>query len=288
MFGIESLSDPILTLMGKGICAQEQISALAAACRSGLKPAVSLIYDFPGEHISDLETTLNAIEPYLVDLSSVTLLRFHLDRTSTMADNERRYAIKTENRIFTSVYRDDIFQIRYQDLQRDPHHLSRALQLFDQWIYAINLRRSILFTRDVESVQLGFDLDFFFEECRHTKDGMDAYFTMDAILNRGYILNHRLIRSIPGDGEDAGCYHKYRFHGIGAQSVQAAIMRNLYRGLTVAEAIAEAGVSPKKDLGTYLSMIQMINGLDLLRVLLPCDPKRQPLRQPFKRDERKA
>jgi anaerobic magnesium-protoporphyrin IX monomethyl ester cyclase len=183
MFGIESLSDPILALMGKGISAQEQINALAAACKSGLKPAVSLIFDFPGEKIRDLETTLEAIEPYVNDLSSLTLLRFHLDRTSIMAANVTNYSIKTKNRIFRSIYRDDIFQIRYQDLQRDRRHLSRALRLFDRWIYSVNLNRSILFTRDFQSVQLGFDLNFFFEGRHPSRERLDDYFAMDAILN---------------------------------------------------------------------------------------------------------
>ena len=269
MFGIESLSDRVLALMGKGISAQEQINALAAACKSGLKPAVSLIFDFPGEKIGDLETTLEAIKPYVDDLSSLTLLRFHLDRTSIMAASEARYSIKTENRIFRSIYRDDIFQIRYQDLRRDRHHLSRAFQLFDRWIYSINLRRSILFTRETQSVQLGFDLNFFFEGCHPSKERLDDYFTLDAILNRRYILNQRSIRSIPGEGKNAGYYHKYLFQGIGAWTVQARLIRDLDRGATVAEALARAKISPRKNLGTYLSLIQMINGLDLLRVLLP-------------------
>jgi len=269
MFGIESLSDRVLALMGKGISAQEQINALAAACKSGLKPAVSLIFDFPGEKTGDLETTLEAIEPYVDDLSSLTLLRFHLDRTSIMAASEARYSIKTENRIFRSIYRDDIFQIRYQDLRRDRHHLSRAFQLFDRWIYSINLRRSILFTRETQSVQLGFDLNFFFEGCHPSKERLDDYFTLDAILNRRYILNQRSIRSIPGKGKNAGYYHKYLFQGIGAWTVQAQLIRDLDRGATVAEALARAKISPRKNLGTYLSLIQMINGLDLLRVLLP-------------------
>ena len=276
MFGIESLSDPVLALMGKGIPAQDQINALAAACQSGLKPAVSLIFDFPGEKIRDLETTLEAIEPYVNDLSSLTLLRFHLDRTSIMAAHETRYSIKIKSRIFRSIYRDDIFQIRYQDLQRDRHHLSRAFQLFDRWIYSINRQRSILFTRDAQSVQLGFDLNFFFEGCHPSKERLDDYFMLEAILNRRYILNPRLIRFIPGAGQDAGYYHKYLFQGIGARTIQAQLIRDLDRGLGVAEAFAQARISPQKNLGTYLSLIQMINGLDLLRVLIPRNPKQKP------------
>ena len=269
MFGIESLSDPILASMGKGISAAEQLGALAAACQSGLKPAVSLIFDFPGEKMEDLEITLEAIAPYLDDLSSLTLLRFHLDRTSVMAANETRYAIKTENRILRSLYRDDIFQIRYQDLRRDRHHLSRALELFDQWIYSINHRRSMLFTRDVQSIQLGFDLNFFFEGCHPARDGMDEYFTLDAILARRYVLNRGSIRCVPGDGKDTGYFHKYLFKGIGSQTVEAQLIRDLDRGLKVTAALARAGISAQNDLGTYLAAIQMINGLDLLRVLLP-------------------
>jgi hypothetical protein len=269
MFGIESLSDPILASMGKGISAQEQIDALAAACKSGLKPAVSLIFDFPGEKIRDLKTTLKAIEPYIDDLSALMLIRFHLDRTSIMAANEKKYAIKTENRVFRSVYRDDIFKIRYQDLQRDCNHLFLALRLFDQWIYSINRKRSILFTRDSESVDLGFDLNYFFEGCRPGSDTMDEFFTLDAILNRRYSLNKRLIRSQPGDGADVCYYHKFLFEGIGAESVRAQLILDLDGGLKVAEALARAGISAQKDLAEFLASIQMINGLDLLRVLLP-------------------
>lgn len=269
MFGLESLSDPALKLMGKGLSAAEQISALEAACRGGLKPAVSLIYDFPGETMRDLEATLAAIEPYVDDLSSLTLLRFHLDRTSIMAAHEEAYAIKTQNRILRSLYRDDIFQIRYRDLKRDRRHLERALHLFDRWIHALHRKRSMLFIRDPQSVQLGFDLNFFFEGCRAADEGLDEYFTREGILNRRYRLNARLIRAIEGKRPDAGYYHKYLMQGMGKQTFQAAFLRRLAGGRTVRDALADVHMTAEENLTAYLSLIQLINGLDLLGALTP-------------------
>lgn len=272
MFGIESLSDPVLALMGKGISAREQIEALAAACKGGLKPAVSLIFDFPGETIDDLDITLNAIEPYVKYISAITLLRFHLDRTSIMAANETKYSIETKNRMFRSVNRDDIFEIRYQDHHREQHHLSRALDLFGQWIYSLNQKHSMLFTVDAESVQLGFDLNFFFEGCCPDFEKKKGFFSLDTILNRRYRLNRRLIRSTPEEnGHGATYYLKHRVEGFAAETAQAQLIYNLESGIHVAGALLKTGISPQKDLGVFLSSIQLINGLDLLQVLLPLE-----------------
>lgn len=63
-----------------------------------------------------------------------------------MAAHEEAYAVKTQNRILRSLYRDDIFQIRYRDLKRSASSGAR-LHLFDRWIHALHRTRS-MFIRD--------------------------------------------------------------------------------------------------------------------------------------------
>jgi radical SAM superfamily enzyme YgiQ (UPF0313 family) len=268
LFGIESLSNPVLKLMGKGISSEEQIGALDAACRSGLKPAASLIFDFPGEKIADLETTLESLAPYFDFLSSLTLLRFHLDRTSILAAHPRQFGIEIKNRILQSIERDDIFQVSYRDAGRERAHVSRALRLFDRWIYRINRERSLLFSRSPLCIDFVFDQDYLFEGCHPTKDRIDNRFQLDAILGRRYSVNRQRIKRA-GRNTGSDHYHKFLFQGIPSQSLQARTLEALIAGCTVAEAFQNSGVSPRKNLGTFNALIQMINGLDALRVLLP-------------------
>ena len=56
---------------------------------------------------------------------------------------------------------------------------------------------------------------------------------------------------------------------MAANSLQAQVLRELGTGCTVGEAFDKAGVSPGADLCAYNSLIQMVNGLDMLRVLVP-------------------
>jgi hypothetical protein len=274
MFGIESLSNRLLQSMRKGVSAEDQIAALACASKCGLKPAVSLIFDFPGETLRDLEITLKALDPFLSDLSYLSLLRFHLDRTSMMAAQSARFCVETEGKALASLDRDDVFQIEYRDTRRDPDHLDQALRLFDRWIFEINRRRSILFAREPSSVQLGFDLDYHFEGRHPSRERLDGYFKLDAILARRYSVDQRRVKFIQR-ADVAGYHHKYVFQPIAENTPQAQIIRELGTGLTVGDAFQASGISPDRDLSTFLSLIQMINGLDMLRVLVNVDRNRK-------------
>jgi hypothetical protein len=276
LFGIESLSDRILRDMRKGLSAEEQIAALGCAAKSGLKPAVSLIFGFPGETLRDLEITLNALEPFLGNLSYLSLMRFHLDRTSMMAAQSARFGLETGGNALASVRSDDVFQIKYRDTRRDPNHLDQALRFFDRWILEINRKRSILFAREPSSIHLGFDFDFYFEGRHPSRERLDDYFSLDAILARRYSVDQRQMKFIQG-GADSGYYHRYVFQPIAKDTAQAKVISALETGMTVGDAFEACGISPDRDLSAFLSLVQMINGLDLLRVLVTAGRhRRQP------------
>ena len=268
-FGIESLSDPILTLMGKGISSQEQLRALDAACKSGLKPMVFLMYDYPGERIRDLELTLDLLSDYIHALSSIHLFRFHLDRGSILAANETKYGIKTYNKKFRSIEHDHVFRIRHKDLRRDGRYLRDLTRVFDQWIHEINKKRSLLFLRDQEYFLVLFDITCMLEKFKTPSEPNEDYFILDEILKRKYSVNKQQIRSSSENNQVRGYYLKCLLDAYDNKSRQFAVIRDLENGLSVGEALAKSNISPQKDMGTYNSFIQMINGLDMLNALIP-------------------
>ncbi len=91
--GIESLSDHILGLMGKGTSALQNVQLLKWCMEYGVHPEWNLLYGFPGETNQDYVETAEMIEAidFLTPPSGLGPVR--LDRFSPYFNNPGRYGI---------------------------------------------------------------------------------------------------------------------------------------------------------------------------------------------------
>jgi ribosomal peptide maturation radical SAM protein 1 len=104
--GIESLSTPALTLMGKGVTAIENVQTLRWLAEAGVTAQWNLLYGFPGEDPGEY-ARMAALLPSLYHLAPPqTAGRVRADRFSPYFDAPERYGITNlrPHRAFRHVY----------------------------------------------------------------------------------------------------------------------------------------------------------------------------------------
>jgi len=91
--GIESLSDPLLRRMGKGVTVRQNLAFLRYARIAGMRALWNLLWGFPGDEVSDY-TEMRDLMPLLRHLYPASNLQpLSLDRFSTYYEHASDYGI---------------------------------------------------------------------------------------------------------------------------------------------------------------------------------------------------
>jgi anaerobic magnesium-protoporphyrin IX monomethyl ester cyclase len=121
IFGVESGSQKILDLLGKGITVEQIENAFKWAKEIGIKAGMYLMIGIPGETQEDIEMTKRILaksEPTFLDVAPLTPLPG--TKIYEMTKHLIRDGIDLSNYNFTeSVYRKDIFDVKLEEHNRE-------------------------------------------------------------------------------------------------------------------------------------------------------------------------
>lgn len=129
LFGLESGSDRVLSLMDKGIDADRLWEVLAASHRVGIANFVSVIFGFPGETRDEARETIRMIQTMIKYITSLTIQGFQLERNTKVYRNPGDYHVaeitRHEERDLAWGYN---YRVEVGLSQREAAHL--AIRLF--------------------------------------------------------------------------------------------------------------------------------------------------------------
>lgn len=142
--GIESLSTPVLKLMGKGVSALQNVMFLRECAAAGVQAAWNVLYGFPGEDPAEYQTVLARLEAltHLAPPDAVGQIR--LDRFSPNYEGAASLGIENVRPLpaYQYIYPFDdealarvcyFFEYDYRD-GRNPNEYAGALQaLWHEW-----------------------------------------------------------------------------------------------------------------------------------------------------------
>ena len=141
--GIESLSTPILRLMGKGVTGLQNLRLLKWCAEIGIKPCWNLLYGFPGEPPEEYER-MRELVPSLVHLEPPKFMPIELERFSPYFERPFDFGIQVlgprpHYRFLYSIRPEALrnlaydFEYRYTD-GRDPETYTEKLaEAVDRW-----------------------------------------------------------------------------------------------------------------------------------------------------------
>jgi ribosomal peptide maturation radical SAM protein 1 len=141
--GIESLSTPILRLMGKGVTGLQNLRLLKWCAEIGIKPSWNLLYGFPGEPPEEYER-MRELVPSLVHLEAPSFMPIELERFSPYFERPSEFGIEIlgplpHYRFLYSVAPEALsnlaydFEFRYAD-GRDPEAYTKGLgEALERW-----------------------------------------------------------------------------------------------------------------------------------------------------------
>ena len=143
--GIESLSTPILKLMGKGTTALKNVALLKWCQTFGVKPAWMLLYGFPGENPADYDSTL-AILKRITHLTEGDISPVQVQRFSPYFNAPAKYGIKGIRPLHTYkyVYPFDadvvsrlcyFFDFDFADGRNPSTYTQAVVEFMRQWAY---------------------------------------------------------------------------------------------------------------------------------------------------------
>jgi len=267
-FGVESLSDNVLKAMNRGLSVDNQIKAIKAACESGLKPTLFLIFDLPTETPYDFILTLDRITPYISHLSSVVLSDFQLFPDSDIAAHPDKFGITTAVSPAT-LFEHDVFRIDMLKNRRDETRTNQKWKAWDRWVNMLHHDRSLLFFRADRMAMVLFDDDLLFGDKVRDKPVNSGYFLLAKILNRKYRLNaDRIQRGKSGKGTIEYILRD-QIKVLGRRRKSLEMLQCLKKGLSVGDSLKHCCISARRDVGAFNEMVQVVNTLDLSQVLIP-------------------
>ena len=155
--GIESLSTPILQLLGKGVTALQNIRLLKWCAQYGLTPVWNLLTGVPLEPVAEYARMANVMRS-LTHLEAPTVTEITIYRFSPYHEAPREAGIEVTGpfRFYESLYpvaaelREDIayfFEHRYLD-GRDPYsYTAEVREIAGLWRNGQSARRSLRYAR---------------------------------------------------------------------------------------------------------------------------------------------
>ena len=182
--GIESLSTPILRLMGKGVTGLQNLRLLKWCAELGIKPSWNLLYGFPGEPPEEYER-MREIVPSLVHLEPPSFTPIELERFSPYFERSSEFGIEVlgplpHYRFLYSIAPEALnnlaydFEYRYSD-GRNPEAYTKGLaEAVDRWRELNERATGSLFYRRGPGFLLVYDRRPGLEAADYRFDGIEA------------------------------------------------------------------------------------------------------------------
>lgn len=121
-FGVESGSQKILDLLGKGITVEQIEKAFQWVKEVGIKAGMFLIIGVPGETQEDIDKTkclISKVEPSFIDISYLTPIPGTEIYEMTKHLIEDGIDFSNYNDLIESIYRKDIFDVELEERRRE-------------------------------------------------------------------------------------------------------------------------------------------------------------------------
>lgn len=93
--GVESASDRLLTMMGKGVCIERATAILHNLHQSGIRTYAYMLFGLPTETIAEAHTTLDWMRSNAHNISFLNLSLMNLPRNGMIEKNPNQFGIKT-------------------------------------------------------------------------------------------------------------------------------------------------------------------------------------------------
>jgi len=203
--GIESLSTPILNIMGKGVSGIQNIQFLKWCGELGIEAFWNFLWGFPGEPVEEYDR-LALLIPYLVHLKPPRLARLYICSFSHYQDNPQTFGFTNIRPLqaYRSIYPFEKAQVEelaqyyvydYKESPRDENHVKLLKDAVENW----NLihGQSCLFHKEEEGRLLIWDQRPVAKNTLTVLSGIekDILLTCESLKKRSKLRKHLLDRT---------------------------------------------------------------------------------------------